>query len=35
MSVNIVKNGKLVRVASNVDGIPSTEKANRGGGNIR
>ena len=26
MSINIVKGGKLVRVASNVDGISSTEK---------
>lgn len=26
MSINIVKDGKLVRVASNVDGISSTEK---------
>lgn len=31
MSVNIVKNGKLVRVTSNIDGIPSTEKGAGGG----
>ena len=32
MSINIVKGGKLVRVASNVDGISSTEK---GAGGLR
>ncbi len=31
MSINIVKGGKLVRVASNVDGISSTEKGAGGG----
>lgn len=31
MSINIVKDGKLVRVASNVDGISSTEKGAGGG----
>lgn len=31
MSINIVKGGKLVRVASNVDGISSTEKGAAGG----
>lgn len=34
MSINIVKGGKLVRVASNVDGISSTEKG-AGGGVLR
>lgn len=31
MSVNIVKDGRLVRVTSNIDGIPSTEKGVGGG----